>query len=79
MKKAYRASLLRFDDAGLPVFDEDGLLVVAPDSTGRQRVVEQAAGRTDEHFTFAILDVPGLFADEHHGRTDNDFPPIFAG
>ena len=30
MKKAYRASLLRFDDAGLPVFDEDGLLVVDP-------------------------------------------------
>ena len=40
MKKAYRASLLRFDAAGQPVFDEDGLLVVAPDSTGRQRVLD---------------------------------------
>jgi len=40
MKKAYRASLLRFDAAGQPVFDEDGLLVVAPDGTGRQRVLD---------------------------------------
>ncbi|MDM0120298.1 guanine deaminase [Variovorax arabinosiphilus] len=40
MKKSYRASLLRFDDAGRPQFDEDGLLVVAPDATGRQRVVD---------------------------------------
>lgn len=40
MKRAYRASLLRFDDAGRPLFDEDGLLVVAPDATGRQRVVD---------------------------------------
>ncbi|MGJ7484105.1 guanine deaminase [Variovorax sp. LT2P21] len=40
MKNAYRASLLRFDDAGRPLFDDDGLLVVAPDATGRQRVVD---------------------------------------
>ena len=40
MKKAYRASLLRFDASGKPVFDEDGLLVVAPDATGRQRVLD---------------------------------------
>ncbi len=40
MKKAYRASLLRFDDAGQPVFDTDGLLVVAPDAQGRERVVD---------------------------------------
>lgn len=40
MKKAYRASLLRFDDAGHAVFDTDGLLVVAPDDQGRERVVD---------------------------------------
>ncbi|WP_304306850.1 guanine deaminase [Pseudacidovorax intermedius] len=40
MKKAYRASLLRFDDAGRPLFDTDGLLVVAPDAQGRERVVD---------------------------------------
>ncbi|SIR05033.1 guanine deaminase [Pseudacidovorax sp. RU35E] len=40
MKKAYRASLLRFDDAGRPLFDTDGLLVVAPDAQGRDRVVD---------------------------------------
>jgi len=40
MKRAYRASLLRFDDAGRPLFDDDGLLVVALDATGRQRVVD---------------------------------------
>jgi len=40
MKKSYRASLLRFDDDGRPQFDEDGLLVVAPDADGRQRVVD---------------------------------------
>ncbi|MET3517243.1 guanine deaminase [Pseudacidovorax sp. 1753] len=40
MKKAYRASLLRFDDAGHAVFDTDGLLVVAPDDRGRERVVD---------------------------------------
>ncbi len=43
MKKAYRASLLRFDAAGKPVFDEDGLLVVGPDDTGRQRVLDAGA------------------------------------
>jgi guanine deaminase len=36
--RAYRASLLRFDDAGQPVFDQDGLLVIGPDAQGRQRI-----------------------------------------
>ncbi|SCK60379.1 guanine deaminase [Variovorax sp. HW608] len=36
--QAYRASLLRFDSAGQPVHDEDGLVVVGPDANGRQRV-----------------------------------------
>jgi len=40
MKKAYRASLLRFDESGRPLFDEDGLLVVGPDAQGRQRVLD---------------------------------------
>jgi len=40
MKKAYRASLLRFDAQGAPLYDEDGLLVTAPDVQGRQRVLE---------------------------------------
>lgn len=41
--KALRASLLRFDPAtGQAQFDEDGLLVIGPDSQGRQ--VVQAAG-----------------------------------
>ncbi|MDB5730245.1 MAG: guanine deaminase [Variovorax sp.] len=40
MKKAYRASLLRFDASGRALFDKDGLLVVAPDAQGRQRVLD---------------------------------------
>jgi guanine deaminase len=40
MKKAYRASLLRFDGEGRALFDEDGLLVVGPDAQGRQRVLD---------------------------------------
>jgi len=41
--KAYRARLLRFDDAsGAPLFDEDGLLVLGPDANGQRTV--RAAG-----------------------------------
>ena len=40
MKKAYRASLLRFDGDGRALYDADGLLVVAPDAQGRWRVVD---------------------------------------
>ncbi len=41
--KAYRARLLRFDDAsGQPLYDEDGLLVVGPDAHGQ--AVVRAAG-----------------------------------
>lgn len=43
MKKAYRASLLRFDGDGRALYDEDGLLVVAPDEPGRWRVVDAGA------------------------------------
>ena len=38
--QAYRASLLRFDADGRPLFDSDGLLVVGPDAEGRQRVLD---------------------------------------
>lgn len=38
--QAYRASLLRFDAAGQPVFDVDGLLVAGPDDEGRVRVLD---------------------------------------
>ena len=40
---AYRASLLRFDAAGQPVYDDDGLLVIGPDGCGRQVVVAAGA------------------------------------
>ena len=61
MKKAYRASLLRFDDAGLPVFDEDGLLVVAPDSTGCQRVLDAGshAAVSPRHPDAELTHLPG--------------------
>jgi guanine deaminase len=61
MKKAYRASLLRFDDAGLPVFDEDGLLVVAPDSAGRQRVLDAGshAAVSPRHPEADLTHLPG--------------------
>jgi guanine deaminase len=40
--KAWRASLLRFDDDGQAVLDTDGLLVTGPDAAGRRVVI--AAG-----------------------------------
>jgi guanine deaminase len=40
--KIYRSALLRFAEDGRALYDEDGLLAIAPDAVGRQRVV--AAG-----------------------------------
>ncbi|MEJ7929250.1 guanine deaminase [Ramlibacter sp. AN1015] len=40
--QAFRAALLRFDDHGTAVFDEDGLLVIGPDAHGTP--VVRAAG-----------------------------------
>ena len=40
--KIYRSALLRFADDGAPLYDSDGLLAVAPDAQGQERVV--AAG-----------------------------------
>ncbi len=41
----YRAALLRFADDGSAVYDADGLLAVAPDAHGRQRVLAAGAWR----------------------------------
>lgn len=70
--QAFRASLLRFDSDGAALFDEDGLLVIGPDATGR-RVVRAAgayaqlapnfAGVAVEHLPGRIL-APG-FIDLH--------------
>ena len=40
--KIYRSALLRFADDGGPLYDSDGLLAIAPDAQGQERVV--AAG-----------------------------------
>ena len=77
--KAYRASLLRFDDAGAAVFDTDGLLVTGPDATGRR--VVQAAGSHDalaaryahvpvEHLPGRILAPGFLDLHIHYPQTD---------
>ncbi len=66
--KAYRASLLRFDDAGHAVFDTDGLLVM--DSTGKvaaagdySQLKKQFAHLPTQHFPGRII-APG-FVDMH--------------
>ena len=70
--KAYRAAVLRFNDDGGAVYDEDGLLVIGPDATGQQVVRAvgpwQAlhgnfAGVAVEHLPGRIL-APG-FVDMH--------------
>jgi guanine deaminase len=60
--KAYRAALLRFDDTGRAVYDEDGLLVVGPDASGRQ--VVRAAG---SHAALAN-NFPGVAVEHLPGR-----------
>ncbi|EGI77642.1 guanine deaminase [Hylemonella gracilis ATCC 19624] len=42
MMHAYRSALLRFNQQGQVLYDEDGVLVIGPDATGRQ--VVQLAG-----------------------------------
>lgn len=61
INKAFRASLLRFDDAGAAVFDDDGLLVIAPDSSGRMRVCDAGAFRdvAVRHPDVAVTHWPG--------------------
>jgi guanine deaminase len=62
--KIYRSALLRFADDGTPLYDSDGLLAVAPDAQGQERVV--AAGSWQAlHAEYAaqanahILHLPG--------------------
>jgi len=59
--KAYRAALLRFDDAHQPLYDADGLLVIGPDESGKQ--VVRAAGDfnalKDRFAGLAIEHLPG--------------------
>jgi len=43
---AHRASLLRFDDQGLPLFDADGLLVVGPGPQGCKVVLDAGSHAT---------------------------------
>lgn len=59
--QAYRASLLRFDSAGQPLFDEDGLLVVGPDADGRQRIQDAGAfaAVTARHPQVSVTHWPG--------------------
>ncbi|WP_038211812.1 guanine deaminase [Xenophilus azovorans] len=61
MKKAYRASLLRFDAAGQPLYDEDGLLVVGPDPDGGQRVIDAGpfAAVASRHADAPVTHWPG--------------------
>ena len=53
MKKAYRASLLRFDGDGRALYDTDGLLVVAPDAQGRPVPVDAFAPATPGEMALA--------------------------
>ncbi len=75
--KAYRAAVLRFTDQGEPVhaaaFEEDGLLVVGPDDSGRHKVQavgaynalkNRFAGVAIEHLPGRII-APG-FVDMHN-------------
>jgi guanine deaminase len=58
---AYRAALLRFDDDGHAVYDEDGLLVVGPDAAGRQvvRAAGPHASLADGFAGVAVEHLPG--------------------
>lgn len=60
--KAYRASLLRFDDEQRPLYDADGLLVVGPDAQGRQ--VVRGAG---DHAAL-IGNYPGVAVEDLRGK-----------
>jgi guanine deaminase len=61
--KAWRASLLRFDDDGRAAFDTDGLLVTGPDATGRRVVI--AAG---DHGALVAGRFPGVPVTHLPGR-----------
>src|SRR5213075_1762719 len=60
--QAFRAALLRFADDRSAIYDEDGLLVIGPDATGRQIV--RAVG------PYAALapNFPGVSIEQFPGR-----------
>lgn len=60
--RAYRASLLRFNDDQQAVFDQDGLLVIGPDAQGRATV--RAAG---SHASLADR-FPGVHIEDWRGH-----------
>ncbi len=77
--KAYRASLLRFDEHQRPVHDTDGLLVVGPDAQGRAvvRAAGDHASLIDRFAGVAVEDLRGYliapgFVDlhVHYPQTD---------
>ena len=70
--KCFRSAILRFDANHNAVYEQDGLLAIGPDSTGRERVqavgpyqqlVGQFAGVAVEHLPGRII-APG-FVDMH--------------
>ncbi|EYC50134.1 guanine deaminase [Hylemonella gracilis str. Niagara R] len=63
---AYRAALLRFNQQGQVLYDEDGLLVIGPDATGRQ--VVQLAGDFRALEAALARDFPGLPVTHWPGR-----------
>ena len=77
--KAWRASLLRFDDDGQAVLDSDGLLVTGPDATGRRVVVAAGShaalaprfpGVPVEHLPGRIIAPGFLDLHVHYPQTD---------
>lgn len=75
----FRAALLRFAADGSALYDEDGLLAIGPDATGRQRVqaagswqalAAQYAGQPVTHWPGRIM-APGFVdAHVHYPQTD---------
>ena len=59
--RVYRSALLRFADDGSALYDEDGLLAIAPDGAGRQRVVAAGAWNAlaAEYGQGAVEHLPG--------------------
>ncbi|MDD2713244.1 MAG: guanine deaminase [Simplicispira sp.] len=57
----YRSALLRFADDGRALYDEDGLLAIGPDATGRQRVLAAGAWQAlaGQYGQGAVTHLPG--------------------
>ncbi len=59
--RVYRSALLRFADDGSALYDQDGLLAVAPDAAGRERVVAAGPWQTlSSHYAgHPVTHLPG--------------------